>query len=111
MWLLGLDADLDLFIEVARVGSFLLLDFRTFLACFNLFLASRRVNQLFNDSPRGRVRHPKEQWVALLSHQGVNVNLWVPAHHLIDQLVLNIQALPYLSLLIFEFLDFPLNKD
>ena len=41
----------------------------------------------------------------------MNINLWVPAHHLIDQLVLNIQALPDLSLLIFEFLDVPLNKD
>jgi hypothetical protein len=40
----------------------------------------------------------------------VNVNLWVPAHHLIDQLVLYVQALPDLSLLVFEFLDVPLNR-
>jgi hypothetical protein len=41
----------------------------------------------------------------------MNIDFWVPAHHLIDQLVLNIQALPDLSLLIFEFVDVPLNKD
>ena len=94
------------------MGSFLQFNFRTLLllSIFSFFLVSRGVNQLFDDSSRCRVRHPKERWVAPLSHQCVNIDLWVPAHHLIDQLILYVQALPDLSLLIFEFLDIPLNQ-
>ena len=94
------------------MGSFLQFNFRTLLliTLFDFFIVSRRINQLFDDSPRCRVRNPKERWVALLIHQGMNIDLWVPAHHLIDQLVLYIQALSDLSLLIFEFLDIRLNQ-